>query len=168
MDFELRRALDEDLEQILEIWLQRPGANHDLDNKNRDRYRRFFGRRLLEQNDQYYYMVAHANDVVVGWNSLQPMRNSPTMAETMAEDSMYIRDGWRGRGVATLLRKRTFTGAIGTSLEWIVGYVSVANIGAIRLWESTEGATRLGIIPAPVKNPARGDVVLFGWPVPAL
>jgi len=49
-----------------------------------------------------------------------------------------------------------------------VGYVSVANIGAIRLWESTEGATRLGIIPAPVKNPARGDVVLFGWPVPAL
>jgi L-amino acid N-acyltransferase YncA len=154
----IRRAELSDLEQIIDIWLQRPGASTTTDAANIDGYRSFVRERVLAQNDVFHYLVADEHGQIVGWSSLQPMRNSPSLSQTMAEYSVYIRQGWRGRRIALRLHKRLYAGVIATSLEWIIAYVGVANVDAVRLFEATDGAARIGMIPAPLKNPTRGDV----------
>ena len=161
----IRQAVPDDVDDIWNIWIERPGANKRVDQENKDIYSAEFRRRLLAQDEVFRYWVAYTDNGVVGWTSLQPMRNGPSLIRTMAEDSIYIRGDHHGKGIARTLRTASFDFARRGPLEWIIGYVAENNIGPIKLWEGTKGVVILGRIPSPPKAPSRDAVIIFGWPV---
>lgn len=52
--------------------------------------------------------VAKQNEIIVGWVALSPISKRPVF-KGVAEDSIYIKEGFKGQGVATLLMKHLIT-----------------------------------------------------------
>ncbi len=68
LSFLIRQATADDVEGILAIWLERPGADKQTDQANLELYRSDFRDRVLRQDDEFRYWVADASGQIIGWN----------------------------------------------------------------------------------------------------
>jgi L-amino acid N-acyltransferase len=89
---------------------------------------------LAARTEDYPALVAVAGDEVVGFGALTPYRAKPSYART-AEDSVYVKDGWRGKGVGGLILEALVTRARARGHHSMVARVTAENEGSLRLHE---------------------------------
>ena len=97
----LRPATEADLaaiNQIYNFYVRTSTATFDLEEVSPEERRQWFGR----HGERYPVLVAEAAREVVGWCSASPFHLRPGYRHTV-EDSVYLQDAWRGRGVGRLL-----------------------------------------------------------------
>jgi L-amino acid N-acyltransferase YncA len=164
MSFKIKPAHLSDLDAMLSIWGERPGADLVADRNNMTAHRRDFEERIGRQDDTFKFWVATVSNEYVGWSSLQRMRSSPSLKGTMAEWSIYVAASSRGEAVGTRLAASTIEHARQTGLEWILGFLAESNIPCVRLHERY-GFCRLGKLPAPKGNARRPELLVFALDV---
>lgn len=100
-DVVIRAACEADNAQIAAIWnLEAIGTTATTDTEPRDAAAQ---RAWLEaHNAAYPALVAAVGEEVVAFGALAPYRAKPSYART-AEDSVYVKDGWRGKGLGGLM-----------------------------------------------------------------
>ena len=93
----IRSARDADGAQIAAIWnLEAIATTATTDTEPRDpEAQRAW---LAAHSDAYPALVAAVGDEIVGFGALTPYRAKPSYARTV-EDSVYVKDGWRGKGL---------------------------------------------------------------------
>jgi len=97
----LRPATEADLgaiNAIYNFYVRTSTATFDLEEGSLEERRQWFD----QHGERYPLLVAEAAGEVVGWCSASPFRLRPGYRHTV-EDSVYIQDAWRGRGVGRLL-----------------------------------------------------------------
>ena len=161
----LRPATQADLAAINEIYnfyVRTSTATFDLEEVRPEERRQWFD----QHGERYPVLVAEAAGAVVGWCSASPFRLRPGYRHTV-EDSVYLQDTWRGRGVGRLL-----LAALLREVERL-GYHSVmaligdsANEASVRLHASL-GFRQVGIEQEVGYKFGRWlDVVLMQWSAP--
>jgi phosphinothricin acetyltransferase len=98
----IRLAGEADNAQIAAIWnLEAIGTTATTDTEPRDA--RAQAAWLGAHNAAYPALVAVVDDEeVVAFGGLAPYRPKPSYARTV-EDSVYVKDGWRGKGLGGLI-----------------------------------------------------------------
>jgi L-amino acid N-acyltransferase YncA len=100
-EFIFREATDADQRAILDIYndaVLHSTATFDLEPRTWEGQQRWF----QEHRRPYAVFVATVGDTVAGWGSLSPFRPRPGYRFT-AEDSIYVRQDLRGRGIGASL-----------------------------------------------------------------
>ena len=100
-EYTLRQAGDADLRAIMDIYndaVLHSTATFDLKPRTWVGQQRWFH----EHRPPYAVFVATMGDTVAGWGSLSPFRPKPGYRFT-AEDSIYVRQDFRGRGIGAVL-----------------------------------------------------------------
>lgn len=158
--YHVRRAEVQDAPTIERIWHERLSGDQLPD----ETATRRIVQMVKDQDDVFQCWVLEVDGEVQGWASLAPMRNSPTLRNTMAEISNYISPGHRAKGYGLILAERAIEHAAKTPLEWLWAFAGKNNVGA---WKHLE---RLGFKLAfelgPVaKQPNRDQVLVYVLPV---
>ena len=164
MPCDVRQARLGDVDVVLSIWQERPGADSDSDRTNQTAHRCDFKERIGEQDSIFQFWVATSADTCLGWSSLQRMRSSPSLKDTMAEWSIYVTAASRAQAVGSALAAATIAHARQSGLEWIFGFVAATNVPCISLFERC-GFDRVGKLPVPKANPRRPEVIVFALDV---
>src|SRR5881628_538027 len=100
-DAVIRRARESDNLQIAAIWNREAigtAATTDTEPRSPKAQRAW----LAAHMGEYPALVAVDGDEVVAFGALAPYRPKPSYARTV-EDSVYVKDGWRGKGLGGLL-----------------------------------------------------------------
>jgi phosphinothricin acetyltransferase len=93
--------------------------------------------------DHYPFIVAEDNRKILGFAYASAYRSRPAYDNTV-ENSVYVRDGFQGRGVGTRLLSRLVAEAAGLDYRQMVAVIGdSANKGSIRLHEKL-GFTLIG------------------------
>jgi L-amino acid N-acyltransferase len=79
-------------------------------------------------------VVAESNGQVVGYASLSPFREKPGYSKS-AEDSIYVRKDFQGRGVGTSLMKEILARAARLGYHTIIAGIVPPNEASVRLHE---------------------------------
>ena len=99
--YTLREAGDADQQAILDIYndaVLHSAATFDLEPRTWEGQQRWF----QENAPPYAVFVAAVGDTVAGWGSLSRFRPRPGYRFT-AEDSIYVHQDFRGRGIGAAL-----------------------------------------------------------------
>lgn len=94
----------EHLESITDIYneaILSSIATFDTEPKSIEEQRLWFN----EHNNKYPILVAEEDDTIVGWASLSRWSGRCAYADT-AEISIYIKEGFRGKGIGSILLKK--------------------------------------------------------------
>lgn len=78
--------------------------------------------------------IAKCNDVIVGWAALSPISNRPVF-RGVAEDSIYIKEGYRGKGVAKCLMEHLIKQSEADGIWTLEAKIFPENIESIALHE---------------------------------
>jgi L-amino acid N-acyltransferase YncA len=97
---------------------------------------------LAAHGPRYPVLVALEDGVVVGFGALAPYRPKPAYAWT-AENSVYVRDGWRGKGVGRLLLDRLLALGRDHGHRSVIARVTASNEASLALHER-RGFARVG------------------------
>ena len=132
-DYTLRGATEADLVVILDIYndaVLHSTATFDLEPRSWEEQQRWF----QEHRPPYAVFVATAGDTVAGWGSLSPFRPRPGYRFT-AEDSIYVRQDFRGRGIGTALLGLLVDAASRGRFHTVMALIDGDNALSIRLHE---------------------------------
>ncbi|HXY42614.1 MAG TPA: GNAT family N-acetyltransferase [Acidimicrobiales bacterium] len=80
----------------------------------------------------YPVLVADAEGVVAGFSSLSAYRPRPGYA-TAVEDSVYVAEGYRGRGVGRLLLNGAVEAAVSHGFHSVIGRIVTEQMASIAL-----------------------------------
>src|SRR5207247_40596 len=97
---------------------------------------------LAAHMGEYPALVAVDGDEVVAFGALAPYRPKPSYARTV-EDSVYVKDGWRGKGLGGLLLDALVEGARQRGYRSMIARVTAENDASLRLHER-HGFVRVG------------------------
>jgi phosphinothricin acetyltransferase len=97
---------------------------------------------LAAHNAAYPALVAAVGDEVVAFGGLAPYRPKPSYARTV-EDSVYVKDGWRGKGLGGLILEALIERARCCGHHSMIARVISDNEASLRLHER-HGFARLG------------------------
>jgi phosphinothricin acetyltransferase len=98
---------------------------------------------LAERGRRHPVMVAAADGVIVGWGSLN--RFNPREAyDHVADVSIYVERGWRGKGVGTQLLDRLIEVAREVGFHKMVLAALASNTAGLALYTRT-GFSRVGV-----------------------
>ncbi|HXX89674.1 MAG TPA: GNAT family N-acetyltransferase [Acidimicrobiales bacterium] len=101
-------------------------------------------RRWVEQHQGVHPAVVAVEDgVVTGFGSLSPFRDRAAYSTTV-EDSVYVDEAWRGRGVGRLLLRELVALAQKQGFHTVIARISGDNAPSIALHESC-GFTMVGV-----------------------
>ena len=154
----IRPAREADNAQIAAIWnLEAIGtaATTDTEPRSADAQRGW----LAVHTDDYPALVAAVDDDVVAFGGLAPYRAKPSYARTV-EDSVYVKGGWRGKGLGGLILDALLAHAQRRGHRSMIARVTAENEASLRLHEhhgfvrvghEREAAFKLGL---PVPHPA--------------
>jgi phosphinothricin acetyltransferase len=137
----IRAAREADNAQIASIWnLEAIGtaATTDTEPRSPDAQRAW----LAAHTADYPALVAAVADEVVAFGGLAPYRAKPSYAHTV-EDSVYVKDGWRGKGLGGLVLDALVEHARGRGHRSMIARVTVDN-GASRRLHERHGFVRVG------------------------
>lgn len=137
----IRLALEADNPQIAAIWnLEAVGttATTDTEPRSAEAQRAW----LAAHNAAYPALVAAVGDEVVAFGALAPYRAKPSYART-AEDSVYVKDGWRGKGLGGLILDELIDRARCCGHHSMIARIVTDNEASLRLHER-HGFARVG------------------------
>lgn len=98
---------------------------------------------LAAHTDDYPVVVAVENDDVVGFGSLSPYRPKRSYARTV-EDSVYVKDGYRGKGVGSALLVDLIARARARRHHSMVARITSENAPSLRL-HARHGFVQVGL-----------------------
>jgi phosphinothricin acetyltransferase len=97
--------------------------------------------------DHYPFIVAEDNRKILGFAYASAYRLRPAYDNTV-ENSVYVRDGFHGRGIGTRLLSRLVAEASGLDFRQMIAVIGDSdNKGSIKLHEKV-GFTLIGILPS--------------------
>jgi phosphinothricin acetyltransferase len=137
----LTRATIDHLEGITEIYNEAvltTTATFDLEPVGLDEQRIWFA----EHGKKYPIFVAIEDDKVLGWISLSKWSGRCAYADT-AEISVYIKDGFRGKGIGRKLMEKVLAEGKETGIHTVIARIADESTASIRLHESA-GFTHIG------------------------
>jgi phosphinothricin acetyltransferase len=106
------------------------------------------------------WVVEHGGEVAA-WLSFSSFYGRPAYART-AEISVYVDEGWRGRGVGGYLLGEAIRAAPGLGLDTLLGFIFGHNAPSLRLFERHAFA-RWGHLPrVAVLDGVERDLVIVG------
>ncbi len=97
---------------------------------------------LAAHTPAYPALVAAVGDEIVGFGGLAPYRPKRSYART-AEDSVYVKDGWRGKGIGGLVLEALIERARCCGHHSMVARIVADNEASLRLHER-HGFARVG------------------------
>ena len=137
----IRRARESENLQIAAIWNREAigtAATTDTEPRSPKAQRAW----LAAHMGEYPALVAVDGDEVVAFGALAPYRPKPSYARTV-EDSVYVKDGWRGKGLGGLLLDALVEGARQRGYRSMIARVTAENDASLRLHER-HGFVRVG------------------------
>jgi len=132
-DYALREATDADQPVILDIYndaVLHSTATFDLEPRTWEGQQRWF----QEHRSPYAVFVATLGDTVAGWGSLSAFRPRPGYRFT-AEDSIYVRQDFRGRGIGASLLDLLVDAARRGQFHSVMALIDGDNAVSVRLHE---------------------------------
>lgn len=148
----IRVANNEDFETIFTIWLDGISNSFDYKESDLDNIKLIFTSNFNNRNGIFNFWVAvDPNDNILGWQSLIRTSNNPFRINTYAESSTYISKTNRYKGVGKLLLDYVMKEAEKSSLEYVIGFVSIKNEAARKITQET-GWIEVGQIPPSKKR----------------
>jgi phosphinothricin acetyltransferase len=97
---------------------------------------------LARHTDDYPVIVAVDGGEVVAFGALAPYRPKPSYAHTV-EDSVYVREGWRGKGLGGLVLDRLVDLARARGHRSVIARITASNEPSLLLHER-HGFVRVG------------------------
>ena len=138
----IRPAREADNAQIAAIWnLEAIGtaATTDTEPRSADAQRAW----LAAHTDDYPALVAAVDDdVVAAFGGLAPYRAKPSYGRTV-EDSVYVKGGWRGKGLGGLILDALIAHAQRRGHRSMIARVTAENEASLHLHEH-HGFVRVG------------------------
>jgi L-amino acid N-acyltransferase len=137
----IRPAQEADNAQIAAIWnLEAIGttATTDTEPRSAEAQRAW----LAAHDETYPALVAAVGDEIVGFGAIAPYRAKPSYARTV-EDSVYVKDGWRGKGVGGLVLDALLERARARGHHSMIARIIADNAASLRLHER-HGFARVG------------------------
>jgi phosphinothricin acetyltransferase len=137
----VRRARDADSAAIAAIWnreVQQTAATTDTEPRSLAAQRAW----LAARGGTYPVIVAVEGDEVVAFGALSPYRPKPSYARTV-EDSVYVKDGWRGRGLGGLVLDRLLALAARHDHRSVIARITAVNEASVAL-HASRGFVRVG------------------------
>ncbi|HUK64967.1 MAG TPA: GNAT family N-acetyltransferase [Dongiaceae bacterium] len=98
---------------------------------------------LARHTDDYPAIVAVEGGEVVAFGGLAPYRPKPSYAQTV-ENSVYVRDGWRGKGLGGLVLDRLVALATARGHRSVIARITGSNDASLALHER-HGFVRVGL-----------------------
>jgi len=132
-EYALREAGDADQRAILDIYndaVLHSTATFDLEPRTWEEQQRWF----QEHRPPYAVFVARQGDTVAGWGSLSPFRPRPGYRFT-GEDSIYVQQDFRGRGIGTALLGLLIEAASRGRFHSVMALIDGDNAVSVRLHE---------------------------------
>lgn len=132
-DFHLRRAVRADCEAILSIYnhaVLNTTASYDYEPRTLEHRVAWFD--AHERDDLAVFVVETEEHGVVGWSALNRYNERVGFRFT-AENSIYVSEPWRGRGLGRLLLEPLIGAAEARGLRAIIAAIDAENDGSIRL-----------------------------------
>ena len=132
-EYALREAGNADQQAILDIYndaVLHSTATFDLEPRTWEDQQLW----LEEHRPPYAVYVATLGDTVAGWGSLSPFRPRPGYRFT-AEDSIYVRQDFRGRGIGTSLLEVLIEAASRGRFHSVMALIDGDNAVSVRLHE---------------------------------
>jgi L-amino acid N-acyltransferase YncA len=132
-EYTLREATDADQRAILDIYndaVLHSTATFDLEPRTWEGQLRWF----QEHRPPYAVFVTTVGDTVAGWGSLSPFRPRPGYRFT-AEDSIYVRQDFRGRGIGASLLELLIEAASRGRFHSVMALIDGDNAVSVRLHE---------------------------------
>ena len=137
----LTRATLDHLEGITEIYNEAvltTTATFDTEPVSLDEQRIWF----TEHSNKFPIFVAVEDDKVLGWISLSKWSGRCAYADT-AEISVYIKDGFRGKGIGKMLIEKVMAEGKNAGLHTVIARIADESAASIKLHESA-GFTHIG------------------------
>jgi phosphinothricin acetyltransferase len=132
-EFIVREAGDADQRAILDIYndaVLHSTATFDLEPRTWEGQQRWF----QAHRSPYGVFVATVGDTVVGWGSLSSFRPKPGYRFTV-EDSVYIHQDFRGRGIGAALLEALIEAARRGRFHSVMALIDGDNAVSVRLHE---------------------------------
>lgn len=132
-EFAVREATDADQQAILEIYndaVLHTTATFDLEPRTWEGQQRWF----REHRPPYAVFAAVVGDRVAGWGSLSRFRPRPGYRYT-AEDSIYVHQDFRCRGIGAALLERLIDAAYRGHFHTVMALIDGDNAVSVRLHE---------------------------------
>jgi len=137
----IRAALSADSEAIAAIWnheVLHTSATTDTEPRSLEAQRAW----LAGHGARHPVVVALEGDEIVAFGALSPYRPKPAYAWT-AENSVYVKDGWRGKGVGGALLDRLLALAREHGHRSLIARITASNEASLALHER-RGFVRVG------------------------
>jgi len=129
----IRGAKKSDLPELLEIYnheVRTSPATFDLEPQTLVQRKAWFS----AHRRKHPLVVAERHGRVIGYASLSRFRDKPGYSKT-GEDSVYVRRGFQGKGVGTLLLKEILARATKLGYHTVIAGVVPPNEASVRLHE---------------------------------
>jgi len=97
---------------------------------------------LVRHTEDYPAIVAVDGGEVVAFGALTPYRPKPSYAHTV-ENSVYVREGWRGKGLGGLILDRLVEQARARGHRSLIARITASNEASLLLHER-HGFVRVG------------------------
>jgi L-amino acid N-acyltransferase len=137
----IRPAEPRDNEAIAAIWNREAletAATTDTEPRSVEAQRAW----LAAHEPAHPVIVVEEGDEVVAFGALSPYRAKPSYARTV-EDSVYVQDGWRGKGLGGLVLDQLLALAAEHGHRSVIARITAGNEGSLMLHER-RGFVRVG------------------------
>jgi L-amino acid N-acyltransferase len=137
----IRPATPADNGAIAAIWNREvllTTATSDTEPRNAEAQRTW----LAAHGPRHPVIVAVDGDEVVAFGALSPYRTKPAYAWTV-ENSVYVKDGWRGKGLGGLVLDRLVVLAAEFGYRSVIARITAVNEASLALHER-RGFVRVG------------------------
>ena len=137
----IRPAALSDSEAIAAIWnreVLETAATTDTEPRSVEAQRAW----LAAHGPAHPVIVAVDGDEVVAFGALSPYRAKPSYARTV-ENSVYVKDGWRGKGLGGLVLERLLALAAEHGHRSVIARVTAVNEASLAL-HARHGFVRAG------------------------
>jgi phosphinothricin acetyltransferase len=139
----IRKAILKDLPAITDIYndaILKTTATFDTSTKTLEEQKTWFEK----HGDKYPVLVAQQDNLIVGWVSLSAWSDRCAYADT-AEISLYVKDGYRGKGVGRKLSEAVLIAGRKAGLHTVISRIAEGNDASIHLGESL-GFKHIGVM----------------------
>ena len=138
----IRLAAPSDSEAIAAIWNREvldTAATTDTEPRSVEAQRAW----LAARGPAHPVIVAVEDGDVVAFGALSPYRAKPSYARTV-ENSVYVKDGWRGKGLGGLVLDRLLALAAERGHRSVIARITAVNDASLALHER-HGFVRVGL-----------------------